>query len=134
MTARVFPSLLQMGRLRPRPHGDVSRATEQGHSKAQPLRLAEQEDSHATQSSQDTTPWRKERQTQRDRVSNIAQLTNRMPVGRTQKDKRIKVALFYLSPRASYLLPATEDLGADHRNALYFKGEERLLHHPQPIK
>lgn len=39
MAARVFQNLLQMGRLRPRPHGDVSRATERSPGKAQALRL-----------------------------------------------------------------------------------------------
>ena len=53
-------------------------------------------------------------------------------MGRTWKDKRIKEALFYLSPRASYSSPVTEERRADHGSALHFKAEQRLLHHPQP--
>lgn len=36
-------------------------------------------------------------------------------MGRTWKDKQIKEALFYLSPRASYSSPATEEWRVDSR-------------------
>lgn len=56
---RLQPPALQMGRPRPRKHGDGSGA------KAQTLRIISQEKFTPPRTHQDTTPRRKERQVQR---------------------------------------------------------------------
>lgn len=104
-----------MQRLRPRKDRDMSRATKRGNGKAQTLGQAVETltSLHKSSLGQDVLEIG-ETGAKCDRVSNIAQLACRALMRRTRKDKRIKAALFYLSPWASYLSPLMEERRVDH--------------------